>query len=100
MAGRKVLALLFYNPSAADDQAVRQELAAVPSHGGRVFKLAIPLAELSSYAQVTNQVPVNISPTLVIIDRARNAQEIAGFADSFEITQRLQDALSARARLR
>ena len=96
MASGKVLALLFYNPSAADDQAVKQELATVPVHGGRVFKLAIPLGELSGYTAVTSQVPVNISPTLVIIDRAHSAQEIAGFADSFELTQRVQDALSTR----
>ena len=97
MATRKVLALLFYNPSAADDQAVKQELATVPAHGGQVFKLAIPLSELSNYAVLTNRVPVNISPTLVIVDRTHHAEEITGFADSFEISQRLQEALGVRA---
>jgi hypothetical protein len=96
IASGHVLALLFYNPAAADDQAVKQELASVPVHGGNVFKLEIPLSEGSSYAALTNQVPVNISPTLVIIDRQRHAQEITGFADSFEIAQRLSDALSTR----
>jgi hypothetical protein len=96
LLGGKVLALLFYNPSAADDQAVKQELAGIPGHGGRVFSLAVPLSELSGYAQITSQVPVNFSPTLVIVDRAHQAQKIVGFADSFEIAQRVQDALSAR----
>jgi len=96
LLGGKVLALLFYNPGAADDQAVKQELAGIPGHGGRVFSLAIPLNELFAYAQITSQVPVNYSPTLVIVDRARQAHEIVGFADSFEIAQRIQDALSAR----
>lgn len=96
LLGGKVLALLFYNPGAADDQAVKQELAGIPGHGGRVFSLAIPLNELSAYAQITSQVPVNYSPTLVIVDRAHQAHEIVGFADSFEIAQRIQDALSAR----
>jgi hypothetical protein len=100
LASRQVLALLFYNPGGADDQAVRQELASVSAHGGKVFKLAVPLPEVSSYAAVTNQVPVNISPTLVIIDRSRHAQEIVGFADSFEIDQRLQDALAVPVALR
>jgi hypothetical protein len=94
LARGHVLALLFYNPAAADDQAVKQELAGVPAHGARVFTLAVPLPEVSSYAALTNQVPVNVSPTLVIIDRGRHAQEIVGFADSFEIAQRLQDALA------
>ncbi len=89
----KVLALLFYNPSAADDQAVKLELGSITTAGGLVFKLAIPAAEAARYAQLTNEVPVNIAPTLVIINRARQAEEIVGFADSFEIVQRLNDAL-------
>src|SRR5581483_4134138 len=62
----KVLAMLFYSPSAPDDQAVRQELRSVPTAGGRVVKLAVPLSELSRYPVVTTQVPVYESPTLVI----------------------------------
>ncbi len=89
----EVLALLFYNPAAADDQAVKQELAAVPAHGRSLLKLAVPLSELTRYVVVTSQVPVNISPTLVLIDRHRQATTIIGFADRFEIEQRLRDAL-------
>jgi hypothetical protein len=92
----KVIALLFYNPAAADDQAVRRELAAVPGHGGAVVKLAVPLRELSRYAVVANQVPVNSSPTLVLIDREQRATTLVGFADGFEILNRVADALAAR----
>ena len=94
LSKHKVVALLFYNPSGADDQAVRQELNAVPSHGGSVVKLAVPVGELSSYSVVSTQVPVNQSPTLVLIDRSEHASEIVGFADSFEIAQRVSDALA------
>jgi hypothetical protein len=90
----KAVALLFYNPPAADDQAVKQELAAVPTHRGRVVKVAVPLTELSSYTAVTQQVPVNMSPTLVVIARDGQAGEIAGFADKVEIAQRVADALA------
>ncbi len=93
LAEHKVLALLLYNPVAADDQAVRQELAAVPARGPTVFKLAVPLNELTRYSVVTSQVPVNVSPTLVLIDRRRHASTIVGFADRFEIEQRVLDAL-------
>jgi hypothetical protein len=93
LAEHKVLALLFYNPAAADDQAVRQELAAVPARGPTVFKLAVPLNELTRYSVVTSQVPVNVAPTLVLIDRRRQASTIVGFADRFEIEQRVLDAL-------
>ena len=80
-------------PGPADPRLAAKALHR-PAHGGQVFTLAVPLPEVSSYAALTNQVPVNVSPTLVIIDRGRHAQEIVGFADSFEIAQRVQDALA------
>ena len=93
LTAHKVLALLFYNPAATDDQAVKHELAAVPPHGRAVFKLAVPLTELTRYTVLTSQVPVNVSPTLVLIDRHRRASAIVGFADRFEIEQRVLDAV-------
>lgn len=97
LSEHKVLALLFYNPAAADDKAVRQELSSVPTHHGAVVKVAVPLQDLSRYATLLNEVPVNFSPTLVLINRARQAEEIAGFADAFEIDQRVVDALSSKS---
>ncbi len=92
----RVLALLFYNPAAADDQAVKSEMSLIPSQGGKVVKLAVPLPDLGAYASLLNQVPVNFSPTLVLINRARQAAEITGFADSFEIVQRVAAALDSK----
>jgi len=88
-----VVALLFYNPAAADDQALTQELALVPNDRGTVVKLAVPVSELSRYTVATSQVPINSSPTLVVIDRQRRATEVVGFADAFEIAQRVANAL-------
>jgi hypothetical protein len=93
LAGHKVLAVLFYNPASTDDRAVKQELAAVPTHRGKVVKLAVSVNRLASYGVVTNQVQVTVSPTLVLIDKARQASTIVGFADRFEIAQRVADAL-------
>ena len=93
LAEHKVLAALFYNPAASDDQAVKQELASVPTHKGKVVKLAVPLSELSNYTLITNQVPVAYSPTLVVINRRGQASMIVGFADTFEIDQRIAGAL-------
>ena len=89
----KVLALLFYNPSSSDDRAVAAELASIPTHAHAVLRLAVPLQEMSAYSTLLAQVPVNFSPTLVVINHQRQATEIAGFADSFEITQRVDGAL-------
>jgi hypothetical protein len=92
----KVLALLFYNPAGADDQAVDHELNSVSTHHGAVFKLAIPVAELANYVSLTEQVPINLTPTLVVIGRNGQAGEIAGFTDTFEINQRIADALATK----
>jgi hypothetical protein len=96
MAKHKVVAMLFYNPRAADDDAVKQELASVPTHRGRVVKLTIPLGEASNFTAVTQQVPVNFSPTLVLIAPNGQAGEIVGFSDQLEIAQRVDDALLAK----
>ena len=89
--------MLFYNWRAADDRAVKQELASIPTHAQQVVKLAIPLRELARYAVVTRQVPVTMSPTLIIIDPTRHARELLGFASQFEIWQRIDDALRVKA---
>ena len=94
LTSHRVLALLFYNPAGADDSAVKQELAAVPTAGHKVLKLTVPLNELTRYTVVTNQVPVNQSPTLVVIDPRGHAMTIVGFSDRFEIQQRVEEALA------
>ena len=92
----KVVAVLFYNTAAADDQAMDHELASVPTHGGRVVKLAVPVSELTSFGIISQQIPVVTAPTLVVIDTARKATTITGFADPLEISQRIDDALAAK----
>ena len=95
LSDHKAVALLFYNPAAADDQAVRREMSSVPSHRGQVVKLEIPANEAGNFTSVTQQVPVNLTPTLVLISRSGDASEIVGYSDAFEIDQRVADALAA-----
>lgn len=96
MAKHKMVVMLFYNPSGADDQAVDQQLAGVSTHAGKVVKLNIPLNEAANFTAVTNQVPVNFSPTLVLIAPSGQTDEIVGFADQYEIAQRVDDGLASR----
>ena len=91
----RVLALLFYNPAAADDQAVKKELGSVSTHKGQVVKLAIPIDQAASFTTVTQQVPINLSPTVVVISRAGDANELVGYTDPFVINQNVSDALAA-----
>lgn len=92
----KVVAVLFYNPAAADDQAMAQELGTVSTHGGQVVALAAPLSELTNFSIITQQIPVVTAPTLVLIDAGRQATTLTGFADTVEISQRIDDALAAK----
>jgi hypothetical protein len=92
----KVVAVLFYNGAAADDRAMESELAAIPAHGGQVVKLAVPVSQLIQYSVITQQVPVASAPELVLIDRARQASALIGYADGVEIAQRIDDALAVK----
>ena len=96
LAAHKMVVMLFYNPAASDDQAVKQELNGVPTHRGKVVKLTIPLNEAANFSAVTQQVPVNFSPTLVLIARSGETHEIIGYSDQFEIAQRVADGLASR----
>jgi hypothetical protein len=93
---RKVVAVLFYNPSAADDQAMAKELGTVSTHRGQVVRLAVPVSELTNFSIITQQIPVVTAPTLVLIDADRQATTLTGFADTDEISQRIDDALAAK----
>ena len=92
----KVVAVLFYNGAAADDRAMKSELASIPTHKGEVVRLAVPVSQLTQFSMITTQIPVDSSPTLVVIDRARQATTLFGFADGVEIAQRIDDALASK----
>ena len=96
VAAHNVVAVLFYNPAAADDQAMKQELGAVPTHHGQVVKLAVPVSELTQFQGITAQIPVVTAPTLILIDPTRQATVMTGFASQLEIDQRVADALAAK----
>lgn len=96
LIAHQVVAVLFYNPAASDDVAVDHELAAVPTHGGQVVKLAVPVSELTNFAIITQQIPVVTAPTLVLVNSSRQATTITGFVDTLEISQRVDDALAAK----
>jgi hypothetical protein len=96
IAARDVVAVLFYNPAAADDQAMKKELGAVPTDRGQVVKLAVPVSELTQFQGITAQVPVVTAPTLIVIDPTRQATVLTGYASQLEINQRVADALAVK----
>jgi hypothetical protein len=96
LAAHRVLAVLFYNPASADDQAMKQELAAVPTHHAQVVTLAVPVSELTQFAAITAQIPVVTAPTLILIDPARHATTMTGYGSQLELDQRVADALAVK----
>jgi nucleoid-associated protein YgaU len=92
----KVVAILFYNDAAADDRAVKTELAAIPTHRGQVVKVAVPVSQLIQFSSLAQTVDVNTAPELVLIDKTRQASTLVGYADSVEIAQRINDALATK----
>jgi hypothetical protein len=91
-----VVAMLFFNPTAINDKTVQHELSTVPEHGNLVYKLAVPLSQIGSWSGLVNQVQINYSPTLVIINRNYQAYVLPGFASSYEIAGRISDAITAQ----
>jgi hypothetical protein len=95
LVDHKVLALLFYNPAAADDTAVARELDGLSLRSPKLVKLAVPISELWRYSALTNQVAVQSSPTLIIVNAKDEASTIVGFTDTLEIRERIADALAS-----
>lgn len=95
LVAHKVLVLLFHNPAAADDRAVLHEVRSLSTRGGRIVVVTAPASALSRFADITRDVQVEQTPTVLFVDRQGKARTIVGFADGQELQQRADDALAA-----
>jgi hypothetical protein len=93
LADRKVVALLFWSPKSADDKAVREALAGIDRHNGKVLAHATNVKKIAAYQQITRGADVSQSPTIVVIDRNRKVDTLVGFVDRRSIDQAVTDAL-------
>lgn len=100
LAAHHTVAILFYNPAASDDRAVRGMLGHVDRRQGRVDTFAAPVSQLSRYGPITTKVAVFGSPTVVIVNPAGQAGALTGFVDRLELQQRIDDAVGPIAHLR
>ena len=96
IADEKVVVLLFWNPRAADDRAVRREVRALPSHKGRVYTHVANIRSVARYASITRGVNLAQSPTTVVVDPKLGATPLVGFSDREEIDQVVSDALRVK----
>jgi hypothetical protein len=91
----KVVAILFTNNKSADDLRTRKALNHAYTAHGKVVTRAVPVSEISKYRPVAEGVDVSQSPTLMVIDRARSAQALVGYANVNAINQAIIDGLLA-----
>jgi hypothetical protein len=89
----KVIVLLFWSRRSADDRAVRDEVAHLSRHNGRVFVDIQPVQRVGRYSRITAGVEVTQSPTVIVVDRHRKAEMITGFVDGENIDQAVLQAL-------
>lgn len=91
----KVVAILFTNGKAADDRRTRAALALAFAAHGKVVKRAVPISQIARYRPVAQGVDVQQSPTLMVIDRNRQAQSLVGYSSVDTINQAIIDGLLA-----
>lgn len=92
-AGRTVV-LLVWDGKSADDRSVRRAVSRVDRHGGKVRTHVVSLSKLSSYEAITKGVPITESPTVLVIDRQRQARTISGLTVKGEIDDAVDRALA------
>jgi hypothetical protein len=93
IVARKIVVLGFFNPEASDDRATKKQLEKVWKFHGRVAVHAAPISAVQRYQVITRGVDVSQSPSIVVIDRNRKAQLLAGFVDHIQVEQAIVDAM-------
>jgi hypothetical protein len=94
LSSRKVVALLFYNPAGADDQAVLGEFGGIDTHGGQVVTASDTSNHVSNYSLITRSVPVLETPQVIIVNRSAQATVLTGYNDVKVLDQAVRKALT------
>jgi hypothetical protein len=81
-----------WRPMADDDRYVRNTLKQVNRYGGDVFVKQVPLAKIGSYGTIMNDLNVNQTPSVVVVDTKLKANVIDGYLDRVSINQAIADA--------
>jgi len=78
-----------------DDRYVRNALRKTNRYDGGVFVKNVNVANLSTYGPLINDLHVNQSPAIVVIDANLKGRVLTGFADRISINQVIADAHDA-----
>jgi len=91
----KVALLLFWNPSGANDVAVRGQVNAVKGEHLPVVVYEASPADVASFGAITRQVPVYGTPTILLVAAKGHTSSLTGLQDAFSIRQAIEEARSA-----
>jgi cytoskeletal protein RodZ len=96
MEAGKVVVLLFWDRTGADDRAARDAARAVDRRDGKVAVHLVDVKDVGRYESVTQGVTVAQSPTTMIIAPDGKARTIAGLTEPTEVDQLVRAALPGR----
>jgi hypothetical protein len=102
VTGHKVMVLAVladkgkhWRPMSDDDRYVRNTLKTVNRYDGDVFVKQVPLAKIDSYGVLVNDLDINQTPSVIVVDAKLKASVIAGYLDHVSINQAIADARAA-----
>lgn len=93
MDSGKVVVLLFWDRTGADDRAARDAADEVNRRDGKVVVHLVHVEDVGRYDSVTQGVTVAQSPTTMVISPDGKARTIAGLSEPTEVDQLVRDAL-------
>jgi hypothetical protein len=94
MDAKKVVVLLFWDRTGADDRAAHDAVESVNRRDGKVAVHMVDVKDVGRYESVTQGVNVAQSPTTIIISRDAKARTVPGLTDPTEVEQMVREALA------
>jgi hypothetical protein len=91
---KKVVVLLFWDRTGADDRAAHDAVESVNRRDGKVAVHTVDVKDVGRYESVTQGVNVAQSPTTIIISRDAKARTVPGLTDPTEVDQMVREALA------
>jgi hypothetical protein len=96
MDSGKVVVLLFWDKTGADDRAARDAVKDLDLRDGKVAVHVVRVKDVGRYESVTQGVNVTQSPTTIVISPEGTARTIAGLSDPSEVDQLVREALKKK----
>jgi hypothetical protein len=84
-----------WRPMSDDDRYVRNTLSKVNRYDHTVLVKQVPLNKLSGYGPLVNDLSIDQTPSIVVVDRTLKANVLTGYVDRISINQAIADARSA-----